>query len=855
MKKLFFSLILIATGLVAFSQTYDVSISGLITDMVTGEPVLNQEINIVTDSLSGGGSSYYNTVTTNSSGYYSDIMQLPIDEQGIVEVFTMSCGMIQSQSGYYSQNTNQLTFDFQICSDSIGDCQAMFYYMPGNDFLSIQFTDTSYGNPDSWMWDFGDGNTSTEQNPVHTFPQPGEYITNLTISGSACTSTTELIVFVMIDTIPTDCQAMYYYYQSNIPNTLQFMDESFGAPTSWSWDFGDGNTSNDQSPEHTYSQAGEYIVTLSIKNDSSQCYSSYEELVFVGDSIWPTECQAMYYAFPDSNNFLSMNFFDMSIVGGNAGGSPGVPETWYWDFGDGNISLEQNPLHTYEIEGEYEVCLTITDSLENCESSFCDIIIVGDWTPDCEAYFWYYPMGDTMNPGGTGNFQNIGFIDASIGNIDSWSWDFGDGIISNEQNPTHYFENQGIYTVCLNISNSMDSCFSTYCEDIYVFNDTIIGCDTWYEYEITNRMVDFQAYHEGQTNTIEYSWSFGDGTYDTGSNVSHTFSEDGLYEVLLSASDSSGCYAEYIEMIWIGTNFTFNVEGWIHLEDSLLADYADVHLMTLDTLDFGLINLTTTQIDENGHYSFEGLGLENCIYFIHAELTETSAHFGSYVPTYHFDAINWEFASPIFPFPTGMSYDVFLSRTTTIVTGVGSITGTIVTQISRETVGNIEIILLDENGNPVKYLRTNDDGVFTFDGLANGTYTVYTEIAGIETIPFDVTLTDQNNSSSVNILLSNGQATLGIDDLTSSYVESVDNIYPNPVTNDANIVVTMKKQSNVKIEILNHFGQVIYSDNQILSNGNHRINLPLESMSQGLYFVKISANDNISSIRKFVKLR
>ncbi len=843
------------TGLFLISQTYDVTVSGIVTDITTGQPVANQEINIVTDTLAGGSYyMYYNTVYTDNNGYYMDIMEIPVGDQGIVEVNTMSCGTMLFQTGTFSPTATQLAFDFQVCTDTLNDCEAMFYYYPGTMQNSIQFTDASIGDPTSWTWDFGDGNTSTEQNPEHVYSEAGDYLVSLSIYNNQCSSTYELMIFVGDSIWPTGCEAMFYYYPGYTQNAVQFIDESFGYPNSWTWDFGDGSFSNEQNPEHLYSIPGEYIVSLTIEGDSNQCYSIYQQLVYVGDSIWPTDCEAYFYYYPDSSELMTFNFIDMSIVGGNQG-SAGIPESWYWDFGDGNTSTEQNPVHTYSEVGEYQVCLTITDSLGSCQSTFCDIVFTGNGNYECEAYFWYYPEGDTIYPGGGYNSLSISFLDASYGNPDTWLWDFGDGSTSSEQNPVHLYSEEGIYTVCLTIFNSLDSCESTYCEDIYVFDDTIQGCFTWYEYEVFNLTVDFEAFLEGGSNYVEYIWDFGDDNAAIGQNVTHTYYEDGIYEVKVTAIDSSGCYSEYIDIIWVGDNFTFGIDGYVYLDDSLMADYAYVHLMTFDTLGNGLINVATTEVDEYGYYTFESVGIENCIYFVQAELTDASVYFGSYIPTYHLDAINWEEAWPVFPEPMGMSYNIFMVDASSSGSGNGVITGVVTNGSSRDIMSNVEIILLNSDGNPIAYVKTDNQGMFTFDNLPVGTYTVYTEITGIETIPFDVTLSEDNNNSTVNILVTNGQAILGIDEISSAYIESVESIYPNPVIDNAKINIMIKESANINIEILNHYGQVLHSGSHTLNIGKHSISLASESLAQGLYFVKVTAEDNNGVVRKFIKIR
>jgi len=776
MKKIILILIVSMFSLLMYSQTYDVTISGVVTDEITGEPMIQHELTIYADSSSGGAFTYYNVVFTDGSGFYFDSFPVPSGEEGMIEVSTQSCGAIIVQSDYFTENDNEFTFNFQVCSDpGQGDCEAMYYYYPDSDPLNIQFNDISMGDPTFWLWDFGDGDSSTEQNPLHTFPSTGDYLTSLTITSqdSSCYSVVEMLIRVGNDTIwPGDCEAFYYYYQGDELNTINFIDESFGSPTSWEWGFGDGFTSTEQNPVHEYATPGEYIVSLSIIADSGNCTSYFEDLVFVyNDSTWPGDCQAMFYSYPDSNDLFTINFTDMSIVGGNP---TGIPDTWYWDFGDGNSSTEQNPTHTYTDEGDFDVCLTITAFQGNqgtCESTECQIVIVGELQP---------------------------------------------------------------------------------------------GCTTWYEYQTNDLSVDFQAFLEGGYN-VDYNWNFGDGSTGTGTTITHTFTESGMYEVALTAinNDSTGnCTSTYIDIIWVGEDISFDISGFVYLQvegndstGTIMADFANVYLSTFDTIGNGLINVATTQIDEDGYYEFEEASLQNCVYFIQAELIDQSAYVDDYVPTYHFSSLNWEDAIPVFPFWYGFGADIHMIGVSSSSSGSGIITGTVTQEGSRDLLSNIEVLLLDIDGNPIKHAITNNNGIFSFSELSIGTYIVYTEIVGIETIPFNVTLDEQNNSSIVSVVVKNGQALLGIESLPSAYIESIENIFPNPVAANASLNITIKESSNIKVEVLNQYGQTLYVTRVSLSTGKHEVIIPSTSFAYGMYFVKITANDNISSVRKFIKLR
>lgn len=130
--------------------------------------------------------------------------------------------------------------------------------------------------------------------------------------------------------------------------------------------------------------------------------------------------------------------------------STNTPTTWEWIFGDGSVlSTEQNPTHTYDLDGDYEVCLTAANG--GGENTICKTVTIVNGVSAPEANFTYTLAG----------FEAT-FTDVSTNAPDTWSWDFGDGATSTEQNPTHTYAN-GDYEVCLtatNIAGSDISCKS-----------------------------------------------------------------------------------------------------------------------------------------------------------------------------------------------------------------------------------------------------------------------------------------------------------------------------------------------------------------------------------------------------------
>ena len=133
--------------------------------------------------------------------------------------------------------------------------------------LTVSFSDLSSGSPDSWSWNFGDGNSSSAQNPSHTYTNPGSYTVTLTASNSNGSDGETKVDYIVVSagTAPTaDFDATPL--TGTAPLEVSFMNASTGGATSWSWDFGDGNSSNAQDPTHTFTAAGTYTVSMTASN-------------------------------------------------------------------------------------------------------------------------------------------------------------------------------------------------------------------------------------------------------------------------------------------------------------------------------------------------------------------------------------------------------------------------------------------------------------------------------------------------------------------------------------------------------------------------------------------------------------
>mgnify|MGYP003764676023 CR=1 FL=1 len=220
--------------------------------------------------------------------------------------------------------------------------------------LTVQFTDASTGSPTAWSWNFGDGGTSDQQHPSHTYNEPGTYTVNLTATnaGGSDTETKTGYITVTAPVLPPVAAFSAAPTTGTAPLTVQFTDASTNDPTAWSWTFGDGGTSDQQHPSHTYNEPGTYTVNLTATNAGGSDTETKTGYITVTAPILPPV--AAFSASPTTGIApLTVQFTDAST---------GSPTSWHWDFGDGRTSIAQSPRHTYSTAGTYTVNLTATNA-------------------------------------------------------------------------------------------------------------------------------------------------------------------------------------------------------------------------------------------------------------------------------------------------------------------------------------------------------------------------------------------------------------------------------------------------------------------------------------------------------------
>jgi len=387
--------------------------------------------------------------------------------------------------------------------------------------LLVSFTDESTGDVTSWSWDFGDGGTSTAQNPSYAYLGEGTYTVSLRVEGGGGFGTELKFDHIVVATPPTS-EFIASPLSGNIPLTVNFSDLSTGTLTSWCWNFGDTVGSLNQNPSHTYTVPGTYTVSLTTTGPGGVDTETKPDYIVVGTLIPIAEFSATPLSGPAP---LAVTFTDLTL---------GAVTSWTWNFGDGGSSSVQNPVHSYSALGTYTVSLTagsIAGSNVNTKTDYITVV-----PPAPMADFSGMPLFG-LQP------LNVTFTDLTTGVVSAWDWDFGDAGVSTVQNPSHTYVNDGAYSVSLTATGPGGPDTRTKFGYVVVIPPPpvadFVGSPTSGEVALS---VSFTDATSGSVSS--WSWDFGDSGVSTLQNPSHTYTNPGMYTVSLTATGSGGAATE-----------------------------------------------------------------------------------------------------------------------------------------------------------------------------------------------------------------------------------------------------------------------------------------------------------------------
>ena len=381
----------------------------------------------------------------------------------------------------------------------------------------LQITFNSAGSlGDFYDWTFGDGQTSTAHNPVHTYAQGGNYNVTLTVSNE-CGSE----VFQQNITVTG---APVAEFSADVEDgcpvlVVHFTNQSAGNPTSFSWTFQGGSpaTSNIANPTVSYSTPGTWDVQLTVSNTSGNNTVTYDNFI---DVAFPTTSE-----FSSSVVGLQATFTNLSTHSTSS----------LWLFGDGQQSNANNPVHVYVEDGVYTVML-ISSGICGPDTSTHQVTIS---TPPLAGFS--VQQSDFCIP------ASVSFTNESSNNATSFAWTFegGSPATSNQENPTVTYSSAGTYNVQL-------IAYSAGGSDTMSFSDIVTVGDVPNAAFLLSTDVTTVTLQNQSAEANSYIWLFDDGESSTEESPVHTYANFGTYDILLIAVNT--CGADTMEVqIELGT--------------------------------------------------------------------------------------------------------------------------------------------------------------------------------------------------------------------------------------------------------------------------------------------------------------
>lgn len=393
--------------------------------------------------------------------------------------------------------------------------------------LNTSFTNTSTGTISSYSWNFGNGSGSISQNPIYQYPGDGSYSVELSvISNKGCSSTaTNLVQVYPLPNVGINqvdvCLGSPMNFQAiaSVPG---------GSVSTYDWTLGDGNTSANANPSHTYSAAGTYDVTLVITSNNS-CVDSANVEVEVGA--------------PASVSFIADSVcLGQSIGFINTTTSSSSTVNYTWNFGNGATSVLTSPTYTYPAAGNYTVTLQaqVAGGSSGCVASTQRIVQIYE------------------NPIANFSYTNVCQADSAVfTNLTTYSggqsvlnyeWDFGDGFTSAIVSPKHKYISPTNYTVGLT-ATTVEGCMDSQDYVVSIYN--MPTANYTFSDVCLNQLMNFTSTSSIAIGTITYAWDFDDASTSTTQNPVHLYTNDQTYDVELIVTSNNNCRDTIVKTVTV----------------------------------------------------------------------------------------------------------------------------------------------------------------------------------------------------------------------------------------------------------------------------------------------------------------
>ena len=650
---------------------------------------------------------------------------------------------------------------------------------------------------------------------------------------------------------PPACHADFTYNDLN--GTYHFSNNSSAGTNNWFWDFGDGlGFSASPSPTYLFSSSGTYMVCLTT-TDNNGCESTTCKVI---EAVVPNlNCSALF-GYSDSCGFV--HFIDFS-AGSNL--------SYDWDFGDATFGSGFNPYHAYTTSGWYNVCLTITDTLNACVSQFCQSCYI-HLTTGTASFTYLNPIV----------FQ-VAFDASFTGTASNWYWNFGDGNTANIEDTTYTYSGC-VYTACLQVADEYGCLVTPVCQ---LLNACIANpCYVNFTHADSCNIVTFTAQNLTSNNT--YNWNFGDGTFSTAANPIHIYSLSGNYNVCLISTDTvlncsdTACNLVSAHVMIGAPAFTSSTVSYNPNVVEFIASFSDTAGNWIWNFGDGQ-NLTTTDSTVLHTYA-------NCLY---TPCVQVHDSFGCYSPvicdsiiacepsnscnadfgfvdscgtvqlinfstginvlTYHWyfgDFNEDSILNPVHQYLVSSNYEICLEVSDSINQCFKTFCDSVPVHVP---VLNANFLYLQTSHNPnvvsffdftpgtgiENWVWNFNDTTVQISGVQNPVHT----FNGCEYMVC-LTVTDSFGCSSVHCdsvhLCEDGI------EILNDY-QSLD-VYFNPVINSIEVRVHSLSTENFSVQLSDILGRkIIEVANQQTLNSTSIINIPVNEICEGLYFVTIVNNE------------
>ena len=708
-------------------------------------------------------------------------------------------------------------------------CTAGAYFTQSG--TTVTFYDSSFSvNSHDSYWGFGDGSGGYGTTVSHTYTANGTYMASLYIYDSLanCDDTTYLTVTI---TAASNCNASY---TSNVDTSNSLRHYFYGStpPAGGSASFTIGDLgSNDttyysQYASHVFPSAGTYSVYYTLYDSAGQMCDSVASTLTVIGGANNSLCNAAFNTAVDFSNPYKINFNNTST---NA-------VTAYWWFGGNNSSASYNPSYTFATAGYRTVCLTTYDSSGNLCDSICQSVYVPGQTipPSCDAYFWTSISGNTVN-----------FYDSTTSsNIIQWS--YGDGNYGYSNNPSHTYTNSGTYNACLFVFD-VDSVGDTLLCDSFCQTLTIASTSTCtasfsaYPDSLNTSASSYPVYFSNNSTGINYLWNFGDGTSDTATNPTHTYTSAGTYTIclyVLTAYDSLG-----LPVVCDSTCTTITVGNAI--------------VNCSPTLSYSIDSLNSNR------YYFSGSNPPS------GGFATWSVYEGSSTTTY-----NGQYATHTFSGSTNGSVYYNVYRADSSYCGGDGDTLTIGSPncqasyyLGIDTTNQFNLYVINSSTGTTStttYFWNFGDGTtstaqypthqYGSFGLYNLCLTISDSISGCSSTYCDSIGLDSNG----NLLKKGGFGITVVDEkdlLGTADVEVINelSVYPNPSNGSYTIKLNLQASETISIIAMNSLGQTVFATERNGHTGTNEYRIDMTAQPNGLYFLSLRAGNQVKNSKLYIQ--